>query len=460
MKLKRSILAGISMLVLSSVFIVSTRSVQAAVDNTPDCDTVAIIRCGAFTESGLQNKAKDGDIPRVYNAFGINQNELKGFVEGVVWKDGRVTVGNDKVVARNAVTAGRWNNPTGDMTKIPNTDRAYKMSTSHFVDDGQVAFIKMVNGKFAFAVIKTCGNPVTATPVDKPEPQPKPALTINKEVKLPGNSNWQEAVGVKPGDQVKYRVVITNTGNVTLDKLSILDMLPEGITQVMVPGGMELNGVGIGNYLSGSGMTLPTLKPGEKHVLIYTAASSVTETRADACKKGLINKAIVRSGGVVPDRSDSATVKVCADAVSYSCSYMNLKLIDKESRTVETDTAYTAENATFKHFVYDFGDGSAPLVSADKAVRHSYAQDGTYTAKVQVVFTANGTEVTALSNETCVKSITFQKDETPIVEPPKPKPEQPETLVDTGTGAMIGAVLSTISGGAVAYRYVWLRRYL
>jgi len=155
----------------------------AAIDNTPDDDTVAIIRKGAFSESELRADAAKGDVPKVMSAFGISQSELNGFVEGVVWKNGRVTV-NDKVVATGAITAGRWNNPTSDMTRIAGTDRAYKMSTSHFVDDGQTAFVKMVNGQFAFAVIKSCGNPVTAKPMPKP---PVPAyacesLTISKKI--------------------------------------------------------------------------------------------------------------------------------------------------------------------------------------------------------------------------------------------------------------------------------------
>lgn len=141
--------------------------VSAVVDNDPDCDTVAIIRCGAFSVGGLREKASRDDVPRVYKAFGIEQNELNGFVDGIVWRDGRVTV-DGKVVATNAMTAGR--NYGG--TPIPNTNGAGKYSTSKFVTEGQTAFVKMVNGTFDFAVIKSCGNPVSATPQTPPEPEP------------------------------------------------------------------------------------------------------------------------------------------------------------------------------------------------------------------------------------------------------------------------------------------------
>lgn len=153
----------------------SAGSNAASIDNTPDCDTVAIIKCGAFSESELRADAAKGDVPKVMAAFGISKSELNGFVSGIVWKDGRVTVG-DKVVATGATTAGRWYNPKSGMTRIAGTDRAYKMSTSNFVTDGQTAFVKMVNGQFSFAIIKSCGNPVTAKPTPKP-PTPAYACT-------------------------------------------------------------------------------------------------------------------------------------------------------------------------------------------------------------------------------------------------------------------------------------------
>jgi uncharacterized repeat protein (TIGR01451 family) len=444
-----ALLAGITALFLWAA------PAQAAVDSTPDCDTVAIIRCGVSSPADLRNKVQSGDIPRVFDAFGISRSELNGLQEGVVWKDGRVTIGRDRVVATNAVTAGRWNNPTGDMRRIANTDRAYKMSTSHFVDEGQIAYIKMVDGKFKFAVIRTCGNPVTATPV-KQEPPAKPALTIAKEVKT-GGGNWQESVTVKPGDQVRYRVVITNSGNVTLKKLTLQDVLPTGITQAMVTGGMQLNGAGIGNDIT-KRLALPDLKPGDKHVITYAAVTSSTETRPEACKQGLVNKAYVRTDGILPERYDSATVKVCSTSVPtpvYACRYMNLRDIDRAKRIVETDTAQSADKdgATFLHYLYDFGDGTPVMTSTDATQQHTYAQDGTYTVKVSVVYAVNGVNQPPVTGENCQKTVTFS----PTTLPPTP-PTTPTVLPDTGAGAIAGAFVSTIAGGMMAYRLVWLRR--
>lgn len=145
----------------------STTSFAASIDNTPDCDNVSVIKCGAFSVAGMRQKAAENDVPKIYNAMGISQNDLKGtFVDGVVWKDGRVTIG-DKTVATGARTAGR--NYGG--TPISGTNAGI-YSTNKFVTDGQTAFVHMDGDKFGFAVVKACGNPVTATPVPTPKPQP------------------------------------------------------------------------------------------------------------------------------------------------------------------------------------------------------------------------------------------------------------------------------------------------
>lgn len=448
----RRFLQSIGLLTVLMMPFVGTTA-QAAIDNSPDNDSVAIIRGGVFSEQQLRQKAAQNDVPKVYAAFGINQNELTGMVDGVVYRDGRVTVGNNQVVARNAVTAGRWDNPKPGMTRIAGTDRAYKMSTSNFVDEGQTAFIKMVNGRFSFAVIKPCGNPVTATPVAPPTP----GLTITKDVATIQSSRWQQSVTVKPGEAVKYRVTIKNTGKTTLDKLSLRDAFPGGITQAL--GTIQMNSSYITNNLT-SGFTLPSLRSGEQHTIIYAAVTSSTEQRRVACTTGLTNTATVGSGGILPDRSDTAVVKVCTPVVPqslYSCDGLQYSVIDRASRKVQFNARHTATNATFKQYVFEYGDGVREVSTAGTR-EHQYSSDGPFTAKVTAVFTVQGVEK-SVSGDSCAASVSFT---TP---PQTPQPEQPskglpEQLVDTGPGAIIGAAFSTLIGGTVAFKYVWLRRFM
>jgi hypothetical protein len=178
----RNYLVGISILLTSTIALAGAmgNTASAVVDNDPDCDNVAIIRCGVFSESAMREKASQNDVPRVFNALGVSQADLKGkFVDGIVWRDGRVTVGN-KTVATGAMTAGR--NFGG--TPIPNTNNAGIYPTSKFVTEGQTAFVKMkADGTFDFAVIKACGNPVKATPkkVKEETPNPTPQETPKVE---------------------------------------------------------------------------------------------------------------------------------------------------------------------------------------------------------------------------------------------------------------------------------------
>ena len=430
------------------------RPVSAAIDTTPDCDTVAIIKCGSSSVSELQTDASKGDVPTVYNNFGISHSELKGFVDGVVWKDGRVTLGTKgegKLVATNAITAGRWNNPTSDMTKIPNTDRAYRMSTSHFVDDGQIAFVKIVNGKFDFAVIKTCGNPVTAKAVAPPTP---PNLTVTKDVMSETHQIWGQTVTIKPGEQVAYKVVGTNTGKTTLQNVTFHDVLPQGITFQTGAYHAMLNGHFISNDLN-DGMNIGTLTPGQKFELIYAVNTPTNVTKTATCTVGLTNRAFVKATDL-PERSDTAVVKICAPPKPvYSCNLITGNSGSNRSFGI-SDYRVTATNgAVFTHMLFDWGDGttSDKKPAEIKATTHSYGQDGTYTVKAIAYFMVNGKEVPATSDK-CVAKVTFTSNQPPVVDNPPPG-----KLIDTGPGSIIGAVTSVMAGSTLAYRFVWLRRY-
>ncbi|HET8690454.1 MAG TPA: PKD domain-containing protein, partial [Candidatus Saccharimonadales bacterium] len=143
----------------------------ADVDNSPDCDTVAIIKCGAYSKQAVLNKMH-GDVTKTFSALGISRSDVQNahFVSGIVWRDGRVTV-NGKTVATNAMTASRNYKCAHRITSTTCT-----MSPSHFVTAGQTALVAMKGDTFDFAVIKPCGNPVKATP-KKPQPKPQYACT-------------------------------------------------------------------------------------------------------------------------------------------------------------------------------------------------------------------------------------------------------------------------------------------
>lgn len=141
------------------------------------CDNVAIIRCGVNSHQQLVDKYTENarHTQTVYSAFGISASDLSGFTEGTVYKDGRVVV-DGETVATNAVTAGyNWGEGDPNRKQIAGTD-AYMYSTSQLTSDARRSMVKMVDGKFKFAVIYDCGNPVKATP--KPTPPPVKEIRV------------------------------------------------------------------------------------------------------------------------------------------------------------------------------------------------------------------------------------------------------------------------------------------
>lgn len=153
---------------------------NAAVDTSRDCDRFAVVRCGMMSTSEMRveydtnngspangTTTRQSDIQRIFSAMGISRSELNGtFHSGIVYQDGTVKVGG-KTVATGAMMAARGLGGS----PISGTN-ANKISVSH-MGSAQTAFVKFdSNGRFKFAVMKPCGNPVTATP---PKPQPQPA---------------------------------------------------------------------------------------------------------------------------------------------------------------------------------------------------------------------------------------------------------------------------------------------
>lgn len=145
-----------------------------------DCDTNAVMNCGALTTTELQQKYHNAGVAAIYNHFGITSQDIANVsttaAAGQVFKDGSVTVGGVKV-ATGAITAGRHN--IAGSTKVTSGGVTfYKRAPSvSFRPNSIAAFVVMENGQFKYAVLGACGNPVSATPVPKAAPPPPPVST-------------------------------------------------------------------------------------------------------------------------------------------------------------------------------------------------------------------------------------------------------------------------------------------
>lgn len=145
-----------------------------------------IIRGGTLTKSeftSLYNQNKTGDLPAIFSHYGINPSEINSAKEGIVHADGRVTV-NGQTVATNAWSLGRQTLGSPTVRKVSIGGKTYyekPLANAIGSHKAVSAFVFLDNnGKYKSAIIKSCGNPITATPTEppkKPAPKPQPAAT-------------------------------------------------------------------------------------------------------------------------------------------------------------------------------------------------------------------------------------------------------------------------------------------
>lgn len=115
-------------------------------------------------------------VAHVYKYFGINKQDINNLgtqsVAGTVTKSGNVKV-NGKIVATDAISAGCGFIPGS--TKVNDGYMTFytRPTSVSFASRSLKAMVVMKNGRFDFAILNGCGNPVKATPV-KPK---KPAVT-------------------------------------------------------------------------------------------------------------------------------------------------------------------------------------------------------------------------------------------------------------------------------------------
>ncbi len=311
-------------LLLGSVWVPASVDAQEA----RDCDDNAVIRCGALSVPELKQRYNENDrnTQRIFSAFGINNtSQFDGMVMGSVSGSGQVYVG-DQLVATDAQTAGRQYIEGGLNTPIAD-GLAYRRSPSvSFVNPaGSLpALVKLNNGRYQFAVITSCGNPVAASPVvpqtppptpptpTPPPPTPPPAplrtdFTIDKSVRLDGQQTWSDGVTTQPGKQIEYRIRIRNTGDAELADVKVWDHLPAGLSYV--EGSLEVDAVqhDATQYFA-NGLVIGDMSSAKTVEIRYTV---LIASNADACgDKRIINTAHAKPANQI-EKSDTASVEAC-----------------------------------------------------------------------------------------------------------------------------------------------------
>ncbi len=178
-----SVIAVVAISALATIGLVQAQASGSDCDNAVVCGGVSGVgQVQHDYHNGASTNSKDTakSIKDIYSYFGISASDINTMsaVTGEVYSDGRVTTANGKVVATNALTAGRLNatNTCGgsNQKNVNGTKFWVRKPCVSFKSSPLSALVVMKNGVFQFAIIKSCGNPVTGTP-KQPAPTPTPA---------------------------------------------------------------------------------------------------------------------------------------------------------------------------------------------------------------------------------------------------------------------------------------------
>jgi len=159
-------------------------------------DNNSVVAGGVSSSSNLTQAYKTSGVATIYNYFGISSADINNssshWVNGTVTSSGKVIV-NGKVVATNAITAGRQNIDGSTKVTRDGTTFYVRPTNVSFRQSSLPAYVLMKNGQFQNAIIAECGNPVMATPVrpvvthkpiqsQAPQPQASAAATASAQV--------------------------------------------------------------------------------------------------------------------------------------------------------------------------------------------------------------------------------------------------------------------------------------
>jgi uncharacterized repeat protein (TIGR01451 family) len=401
---------GIGMLGLHAV------RVHAA--STYNCDANSVLWCGAPSVSSLQSKYKSGDghnsaasIQHIYSWYGIGSSDISSMgtyeVKGSVSKSGNVYAGST-LVATNALTGGREYISGSTKHTVNGTTFYSRKPSVSFLDGSLSAMVYMKNGVFQFAILNSCGNPVTGAPK-------KPSYSILKQVRAKGGSSYGSSVSVDSGSTVQYQITVSSTGAVPVDNVTVHDSLPGDMTYAS--GTLEENDKALSSSdaskFFGSGLKISSIKNGSKDVFTFNAMAGKASATSSSCKTETLNNEGYISAPGLSGKQSGATANVkCSPpppAVSLTCNTLTLTPGSIDQNTGNQSYTLTAnasvKNATITSYAFSFGDNSAKSVSTSNttaSTTHTYAP-GNYTASVTVNAAANGKSYNATSNNCQVK---------------------------------------------------------
>lgn len=280
-----------------------------------------------------------------------------------------------------------------------------------------------------------------------------PHYTVQKTVRMDGQTanDWKEAVDVKRGQTVEWKVEFDNVGKTVLNDVAILDQLPPFMT--VVPGSVKLidgnnpNGYvfdesAVQNNGTQINVNVGNVNPGINSIIAFK--TKINDAKELQCGTHMLYNTAYATPKDYSAVSDVAQVYVKNDTTcaqpSYICKAITVtKLGDRKVR-VDVAPEVTG-NAKVKTVEYNYGDGTTPKITDKLSDEHQYASDSTYKISVKLNFTVDGQDKNGITSEACTQSVTFTSTPTP-----------PTVLPNTGAGDVLGIFAATTIAGAAAHK--------
>ena len=336
-----------------------------------DCDSNAIVYCGGFKEGGsstanqtylnknISKRHGPANVGKIMGHYGIDTGRIASLPVGEVRQDGTIWL-NGKPVATNAKTTGRQ-----ELSGVQNTRVdlgggvvIYERSTSRSIPGGGAkAWVKLDgNGKFLYAVLRSCANPTTGTPTYTPPPPPPPPPT--GAVKC-------DALAVEKLSRTKFKFTVKGSKS----------------------GAAKLTGYLI-NFGDGGAGGSATSKTSASYTHEYKTTGSY---KIQAGAAGSLNGKTIGDGGP----SCAKTVQVEAATGAVKCDAL---AVEKLSRTKFKFTVKGSKSGAAKltGYLINFGDGGAggsATTNTTASYTHEYKKTGNFKIQAGAAGELNGKKI-------------------------------------------------------------------
>ena len=308
----------------------------------------------------------------VHNNAASNLNltakDVKAYVVLPTTTGTEITV-SGKITSSNADPVSVWDETTfkskngekfnlayvDGTAKYYNNAGTFKLGTSVFTNSGQLLGYSKMDGNIP-GCIQYSGY---LTFHVKAQFAAKPALEIQKEVKLLGTDTWSEQIKAKAGDTVRYRIQVKNTGNTQLQNVHVFDVLPKGLTYVKgsttVANATNPKGIVVSdNIVTDNGINIGTYGAGANAWIYFNA--TVDKSVSEECGNTILrNIAQTSAGSSTGTKEDTADVivdgKTCKDGFT-----IDKKVKDANGNYVESTTLKAGETAHYRIEFKNTGD--------------------------------------------------------------------------------------------------------